>query len=129
MSLSSLCLVGCGLKKLPFTFGSYFSALSDLNLSSNQLKSLPQSMQKMTSLKSLRLNDNLLSKVPTSVHSFSRLERFEASNNKISDISALMSCISLKVIIMKGNPTKAPLDLPIRLKHLSILDLDENEDD
>ena len=129
MSLSSLCLVGCGLKKLPLTFGSYFSALTDLNLSNNELKSLPESMQKMTSLKSLRLNDNLLSKVPAFVRSFSRLERFEASNNNISDISALMSCVSLKVIMMKGNPTKAPLDLPIRLKHLSILDLDENEGD
>lgn len=129
MSLSSLSLVGCGLKKLPFTFGSYFSALSDLNLSNNQLKSLPESMQKMTSLKNIRLGDNLLSTIPAFFEFFSRLERFEASNNKITDISALMNCISLKVIIMKGNPAKAPLDLPIRLKHLSILDLDGNEDD
>ena len=129
MSLSSLCLVGCGLKKLPFTFGSYFRILSDLNLSNNELESLPESMQKMTSLKILRLSNNLISIIPPFVEFFSRLERFEASNNDISDMSALMNCVSLRVIIMKGNPAKAPLDLPIRLKHLSILDIDEEEGD
>ena len=68
------------LESLPDWIGS-FTKLQSLDLRHCGLRSLPESMKKLKNLKELYLGENYLSKLPEWLGSFTKLEKLDISNN------------------------------------------------
>jgi len=85
-SLTNLDLFSNAITDLPLEFGKKFSALEILNIHSNKLRSLPESIGAMVQLSVLNLNDNILSQIPTSIGSLVALEQLDISSNMLTDL-------------------------------------------
>ena len=65
---------------------SSFNLITSLNLKSNRLRSLPESLGFLISLEKLNLRNNVLSKLPRSLNSVSSLKILDLHGNKFSSI-------------------------------------------
>ncbi|MFW9866111.1 MAG: leucine-rich repeat domain-containing protein [Candidatus Thorarchaeota archaeon] len=68
-----------------------FKSLTTLNLKSNRIRNLPESIGSLESLKYLNLRNNLLIDVPSSVIFLSSLKTLDLHGNKLSSISVNLS--------------------------------------
>lgn len=64
------------------------TALQTLNVSSNKLAALPDSMKRLKSLKVLHANGNMLRSLPAGLAALPRLERVNVANNQIELLPA-----------------------------------------
>eukprot|EP01079_Euglenida_sp_SAG-EU17-18_P012915 gene12915-biopygen4890 len=137
VGLTALLLAGNSLTgSLPATV-ALMPVLQVLDLSSNELSSLPPSLSDATTLVSINVASNRLSgSLPEfcqladiSDPSPYRLAEIDLSSNQLEgDIpSSLYGCHSLSVLDLSGNRLSGPLDLGLgKLCHLSQLDVSSN---
>jgi len=126
VSLQDLNLGNNCLRELPPDFFS-MSSLVDLNLQSNQLVYLPE-FHRCRRLRRLNLSSNLITEVPESLGNAQRLSHLNLSNNRMRHtFRSLGNCCSLVSLDLARNTLK---DLPEslgNLTRLSLLDASENE--
>ncbi len=78
---------------------SSFTLINSLNLKSNRLRNLPESLGFLTSLEKLNLRNNVLSNLPRSLNSISSLKILDLHGNKFSslDINLNKSLLELEL--------------------------------
>ncbi|MFX1344483.1 MAG: leucine-rich repeat domain-containing protein [Promethearchaeota archaeon] len=96
----------------------HFKTLRSLNLKSNRLRNLPESIGSLTSLKYLNLRNNMISNLPKSINSLSSLQVLDLHGNKLKSISVNLSKSIIELEIGWNNFDT----IPIGLKFLSFLE-------
>lgn len=71
----------------PTSFSEYLNNLIELDLSNNNLKSLPNSFSLLQNLESLALNNNQFSRLPDVIGDLKSLKSLKAHNNCIKEVS------------------------------------------
>ncbi|MBU0721657.1 GNAT family N-acetyltransferase [bacterium] len=99
--ITRLDLSGNNLRSLPESIG-ILSHLLVLNLSNNKLNSLPEVMKNLSRLSNLDIRRNSFTQLPDILEHIP-LRSLNASSNKISDISVLAQCPSLRVLDLSSN--------------------------
>ena len=124
-------IVGLGLykkdlKSIPERIGSLFS-LKELYLDSNQLSILPEGIKDLKSLTILNLGHNKFKSVPESITDLTSLEELTLWSNDIVDIPETIGKLKLlKKLYLFDNSIKSLPDSIGNLKFLKILDLKQN---
>ncbi|MBA7587555.1 hypothetical protein ES708_29586 [subsurface metagenome] len=127
----NLRIVGLGLynkdlKSIPESIGALFS-LKELYLDSNQLSTLPEDFKELKSLTILNLGHNKFKSVPESIMDLTSLEELTIWSNSIVDISESIGKLKLlKKLYLFDNCIKLLPDSVGYLKSLEILDLKQN---
>ncbi|MFX0104455.1 MAG: leucine-rich repeat protein [Candidatus Hodarchaeota archaeon] len=96
----------------------YFKSLKTLNLKSNRLRTLPESLGEINSLENLNLRNNMLTQLPSSISSLSSLKSLDLHGNKLSSINVYLSK-SILELELGWNNFKT---VPINIKLLSLLE-------
>jgi len=124
--ITELILSGSELKSLPETIGD-LTTLKKLTMYKTQLTSLPETIGNLTSLKELTLMDNRLSSLPASIGNLSSLQILELSRNKLESLPASIGNLSsLQILNLHWNKLES---LPVSIGNLSslqILELTKN---
>lgn len=81
--------------------------LESLNISSNHIKSLPQSMSKLTSLREVDASTNQLTSFPVSLCQLKNLDSLNVSHNKITSVPSDVA--SLNVVELNLNQNRVCL--------------------
>jgi leucine-rich repeat protein SHOC2 len=104
------------------------SSLEHLNLSHNSLTSLPQSIGYMSSLRTLYINNNLLTSIPASTGMLINLQSLELSYNKLHSLPEPLfeRMHSLQRLLLNCNPIKTVPDMS-DLIALELLDISETD--
>eukprot|EP00931_Biecheleriopsis_adriatica_P091870 TRINITY_DN65733_c0_g1_i1.p1 TRINITY_DN65733_c0_g1~~TRINITY_DN65733_c0_g1_i1.p1 ORF type:complete len:289 (-),score=80.99 TRINITY_DN65733_c0_g1_i1:113-979(-) len=100
-----LALRECGLKTLPSDATSdEASAFRTVDLTSNLLKALPESIGCWTSLQTLQCGDNALTELPPAVGQLASLQKLVLSTNKLSALPKEISMLGkVKVLQLDAN--------------------------
>lgn len=105
--LSELYLSNVGLEELPEWLDEL--PLQRLSAINNHLKTLPQSLAKMTRLTSLNLSSNPLFEIPAPVFKLTKLEHLSLHNCRIAEIPAdLLRLKHLKMLDVLNNSLRSP---------------------
>ena len=104
------------------------SKLERLNLNNNHLTSIPPELGKLSNLKELTLNDNKLTSIPPEVGNLSNLIELSFHNNKLTSIPPELGNLSnLKILYLSyNNLTSIPPELG-NLSNLKQLWLNNNK--
>ncbi|KAK2510157.1 LOW QUALITY PROTEIN: hypothetical protein MC885_017836, partial [Smutsia gigantea] len=100
-----------------------------LNLSRNQLTSLPSAICKLTRLKKLYLNSNKLDfdGLPSGIGKLASLEEFMAANNNLELIpESLCRCTKLRKLVLNKNCLVTLPEAIHSLEKIEVLDVREN---
>lgn len=106
-----------------FSFIDLWSKLETVNLSRNQLRSLPPSICSLPCLRRLYVDSNCLESngLPAELGRLPALEVFSASDNKLETIpETFAKCLTLKKLILINNVLRA---LPKGIQYLPKLEL------
>ena len=94
---------------MPDEFISLFSQslplLEILNLSGNQLKTLPHSFQQFTQLKSLDCSENNLVKISSAISKLTNLTTLILSKNRLSHFPKIQKLPGLEYLDISNNPS------------------------
>ncbi|MBR8827889.1 MAG: leucine-rich repeat domain-containing protein, partial [Gomphosphaeria aponina SAG 52.96 = DSM 107014] len=83
--------------------------LTELNLSYNQLSSLPSEITNLTNLTRLDLSDNQLSSLPSEITNLTNLTSLDLRNNQLSSLpSEITNLTNLTRLYLDGNPLENP---------------------
>ncbi|KRF82359.1 leucine-rich repeat-containing protein 20 isoform X2 [Drosophila virilis] len=99
-------LSGNVLKKLTPKFALKFSAITDLNLSYNQLSKLPDELANLSALTTLNISHNSFITLPQVVFKLQKLATLDAQQNAILEIDTdeAISSDSLALVDLRNNP-------------------------
>lgn len=98
-----------------------FTNLIKLNLSDNDLKSIPNDIQALNKLEYLYLNKNNFSIFPSSIFHCPRLKFVSLSDNYIKTLPKTWVQLSAEELVMNNNElTRLPFTIPENLQKLSI---------
>ncbi|XP_032594129.1 leucine-rich repeat-containing protein 20 isoform X2 [Drosophila grimshawi] len=99
-------LSGNVLKKVTPKFALKFSAITDLNLSHNQLTKLPDEFANLSALTTLNISHNSFIVLPQVVFKLQKLTSLDAQHNAILEIDTDESISSdcLAVVDLRNNP-------------------------
>lgn len=96
-------LANCGLKSVPESIGN-LTSLKKLNLDNNYLIKIPESIGFLKVLEILRVRKNYLRGLPNSIMNLYKLKGLDISNNKLTHMPYPMgSLISLRYLDISGN--------------------------
>lgn len=84
--------------------GNALRNLETLNLSGNQLKTLPSSLTKLVQLRSLDLSENHLHKVSSSIGKLTNLLHLELAKNRLSHFPKVSKLPELTYLDVSGCP-------------------------
>jgi Leucine-rich repeat (LRR) protein len=90
---------------------SYFKSLKTLNLKSNRLRNLPESIGEIKSLENLNLRNNMLTQLPSSISSLTSLKSLDLHGNKLSSINVYLSKSILELELGWNNFTTVPINI------------------
>lgn len=90
-SLVTLRLIGLGLKSLPEELGFKLTSLRVLNVSSNELEALPDSILRLTNLQELHIGHNKLRRLPERIGLMGSLHRLELANNELDRLPVTLA--------------------------------------
>uniref|UniRef100_A0A3B3WZY9 Uncharacterized protein n=1 Tax=Poecilia mexicana TaxID=48701 RepID=A0A3B3WZY9_9TELE len=111
---------------LPPTVG-VLRALELLDLSNNQLKSLPPALFTLHRLRRLLLAGNLLPELPSEVKALALLTELDLSGNRLESLTSdLFNCLELRILNVSRNSIGSLPGGISALSHLSRLDLRSN---
>ena len=85
-SLMLIAISDSELKRLPDDFGESHHRLVAMHVQRNKLKTLPESLGKLSSLLNLRINNNELSQLPESIGQLENIATFHAYNNQLESL-------------------------------------------
>lgn len=112
---TKLDLSGRVLNRLPSSLGKNLSTLVLLDLSNNQLKDLPRSIEDLNNLEVLDVHSNQLSKLPDTIGFLNRLRTLNVSGNMLM---ALPDSIGGCRLLVELNASFNQLErLPLRIGH------------
>ena len=116
--LTELDLSSRGLTSLPAEIGELV-ALETLNLSRNSLVELPETIGNLTQLQELGLGNNHLAHVPDSVRLLRNLQRFDLDHNQLTELPAWIATLTkLRFLDVSDNKLTS---LPFKSGDLSSL--------
>jgi predicted ATPase len=96
--------------------------LTSLNLSDNQLTTLPDSLGQLTQLTSLNLSDNQLTTLPDSLGQLTQLTSLNLSNNQLTSLpDSLINLKQIQNLNLNRNLLTVFPNIIIHLKQLKIL--------
>jgi Leucine-rich repeat (LRR) protein/GTPase SAR1 family protein len=126
--LTSLDLSRNQLSTLPESFGK-LTQLTSLYLEDNQLSTLPESFGKLTQLTSLDLEDNRLSTLPESFGKLTQLTSLDLSRNQLSTLPESFGKLAqLTSLDLRNNQLLSTLPKSFdKLTQLTSLDLSRNQ--
>lgn len=102
--------------------------ISKLDLSNQNLKSIPKEVFALKNLKTLDLSNNNISIIPSDIIKLKRLEILDASNNKISNFYAKICALSkLRVLNLNNNSIKTIPKQIIGLSRLKVFSIANNK--
>ncbi|KDO31536.1 hypothetical protein SPRG_19496 [Saprolegnia parasitica CBS 223.65] len=101
--------------------------LYKLDLSYNQLRSLPEALRELAGLKWLKVKDNQLTRLPASLGSLQLLVYLDVSDNRLNDVPEFVGDLLLlrELCVTSNTISTLPSSLG-RLEHLETLRLDNN---
>ena len=112
-----------GIAKLPDEIGQ-LANLENLDLSGNQLRSLPQSFAKLTKLRGLKLRHNRLSSVPQLIGRLANLRWLDLASNALTSLpESLGQLRNLEALTLYGNKLATVPSSIEQLQNLRGLDL------
>lgn len=99
-----------------------------LDLSNNQLSTLPDSICKLSALVELNIFSNDLEELPSDIGKLSKLKRVDASSNRLKIFPcALLDCKHMEVLNLEHNSIgSVPSEIALKLTNLQKLLLDGN---
>jgi len=101
---------------------SSLSMLAELDVSCNKLQSLPSELGSLSWLRILKANGNQLTTLPQSLDQLKKLEVLNLSENLLTSIpQEIAGCSSLQTLLLQNNDLK---QLPLRLSALELKQLD-----
>jgi Leucine-rich repeat (LRR) protein len=103
--------------------------LTSINISRNQLVSLPEPLTGLRALQKLNVSHNKLTQLPAGILTAPELQILQASNNHLRSLpGAVAEGCGLQVIDLHGNQlTSLPQQLIIRAPHLHTLNVSSNQ--
>lgn len=103
------------------------SSVCNLNLSGQNLKTLPSEIGKLENLKVFNISNNQFTGIPAEIGKFKKLETFNASSNQITDVPAEIGHLStLQELNLSNNKLDTMPDEFAELKSLKKIDLSNN---
>ncbi|NIN06216.1 MAG: GTPase, partial [Armatimonadetes bacterium] len=102
--------------------------LQKLDLSSNELTAVPLEIAQLTNLQALNLSGNRLTSMPPEIAQLANLQRLYLHNNQLTTVpGAIARLVNLRWLSLSNNQlTAVPAEI-IRLTHLETLSLSKNE--
>jgi len=98
----------------------YFSRIEKIEINNKDLKKIPDSILKLTTLKFLSLSDNQIEVIPLSIHTLSQLEHLDLENNNIKEWpSEIFNLKNLKYLNLGNNNIEV---IPSTIQNLSKLE-------
>ncbi|EQC37062.1 hypothetical protein SDRG_05289 [Saprolegnia diclina VS20] len=102
--------------------------LYKLDLSYNQLRSLPEALRELAGLKWLKVKDNQLTRLPASLGSLQLLVYLDVSDNRLNDVPEFVGdLLQLRELCVTSNTISSLPSSLGRLEHLETLRLDNNQ--
>lgn len=93
--------------------------LTELNLSTTGLRSLPTEIGYLVNLRGLHIDRNNLGRLPRQIGRLRRLTLLQASHNRITHLpSDIGLCRQLDILFLEGNPIRL---LPFSITHLALV--------
>jgi hypothetical protein len=119
-------LGGLMLKSLPDSIGNLVS-LKELHLSSNRITCLPENIGDLKLLKKLHLNKNRLVSLPESLGNLKSLTELDLSDNQVASLpDSLGNLINLENLLLNNNPLKSLPETFLQISELKTLSVDEH---
>jgi len=101
---------------------AYKKGAKSLNITSKKLKSLPDSIGKLTNLKSLNLYNNQLTTLPDSIGKLTNLTKLDLGNNQLTTLpDSIAKLTNLKSLIISDNQLTTLPDFIGKLTNLTSL--------
>ena len=123
-NLEVLNLSGNVLESLPEDLGCIGSSLLTLNLSNNQLRWLPSTIDQLIGLRFLDISQNQLTTIPRNMNGLKQLVEIHGSRNHLAMIpDSFGSLISLEIISFQHNNLRTlpeTVGLLTRLQHINL---------
>ncbi|RLN91611.1 hypothetical protein BBJ28_00010014 [Nothophytophthora sp. Chile5] len=117
-ALQTLSLVANGLERLPSSIGM-FRHLTELDLTKNRLRELPDSLTELTGLTALNLSCNALERLPEDFGRLDKLEKLWLESNALTELpTSIGLCRSARCANFNGNLLT---ELPVTLGDLTAL--------
>ncbi|EGZ18228.1 hypothetical protein PHYSODRAFT_502165 [Phytophthora sojae] len=126
-SLETLSLIADGLERLPETIGA-LSRLTELDLTKNRLRELPDSLTKLTGLTALNLSCNALEKLPEDFGKLVKLDKLWLERNALTQLPvSIGGCRSARCANFSANKLTELPETIGELTALTTLTLNLNE--
>lgn len=95
----------CGLEEVPTEVFNYERTLEELYLNANQIKDLPRPLFHCHGLRKLNLSDNDIQTLPPAIASLISLEELDISKNNVIEIpDNIKGCKDLSIVEASVNP-------------------------
>ena len=127
LNLKELNLSGNQITSLPESIGN-LNNLRWLSLVNNQLTCLPENIGKLSNLKELHLEDNRLTSLPKNIGKLNNLQELYLENNQLKSIPESLGNIkNLEKLYLENNQLKSIPENIGNLSNLEELDLENNQ--
>ncbi|KAJ1888780.1 hypothetical protein LPJ66_008394, partial [Kickxella alabastrina] len=116
------------LTQLPPSFGHTFGALHSLDISGNQIATLPEEIRHLQCLRELNASRNALTELPAAIGCLRNLEVLDISENHMESLHVSLSRLeSLRMLSVSDNRlTALPSHLGLLVHNLRVLIVDGN---
>ena len=120
----TLVLSGVGLREIPAHFNS---STVDLDVSDNQISTLPAGLLQCQSLRTLNLKGNMLERLPVENILIAALRYLDVSENKLSSLPSGVGELRLKTLSAAGNQLTSLPESLVNITSLVELDVGGNQ--
>ncbi|GFN79871.1 leucine-rich repeat-containing protein [Plakobranchus ocellatus] len=112
------------IKRIPSKLSAKFSALRELDLSTNHLSSLPEELRHLEDLKKLDISHNHFKELPQVIYRIESLRTLAVEGNEITDVDVqrLKGLANISEVNLQDNPiSPATHSQLLEVKHITVL--------